>query len=237
MRAAFAVAAFVMILAGCANSGMPSFPSAAMETRGQASLQPKAIKYLAVADYDNQIVVFDGSYHVAFTIEEGLNDPVCVAFDNRGNIYAANTLGGNVTEYDRAGKLTFTYASSLSEPGCVTSDSKRNVYVTDFNHNQPGVVQEYPQHVSSPLYSCMTGLANGGVAVDPNGDVFVTGNNPKSGAANILEYKGGLHGCRFENVVRHARFRNGDSNRPEGRSGRRRSTVLCRDPSEAVRPY
>lgn len=183
--------------AACGGTGQSPVIPAAAASAPSASRKPA--QRLAVAEYD-RIVVLDSSYQPLQTITQGLNVPGCLAYDRHENLYAPNAEGANITEYDPKGRLTFTYSTDLVEPGCITTDASGNVFASDFNHNTPSVVVEYPQKSNTPLASCSTGLANGGIAVDSNGDVFVSGNNRKTGAANILEYKGGLGRCHAKKL-------------------------------------
>jgi hypothetical protein len=192
-RSCFAAA--VLAMTACSGGVTPASRDAGTLPLANARPQAIAPKLLAVDEAGDQIVVLNSSYKPVVTIQQSLDVADCLAYDNRGNLYAANAYGGNVTEYNAVGKLIYTYASGLTEPGCVATDANRNVFVGDFNDNQPGKLVEYPQKSSVPMRSCSTGLANGGIAIDSAGDVFVSGNNPTTYGANILEYRRGLLGC------------------------------------------
>jgi DNA-binding beta-propeller fold protein YncE len=58
-------------------------------------------------------------------------------------------------------------------------------------------VNEYAQLSNYAIASCSTGLHNEGIAIDKNGDVFVSATDFNSSftTAHIIEYKGGLSGC------------------------------------------
>ena len=151
---------------------------------------------IAVSDWGSGAVeVLNPSYKLAETITDGLNGPDGDYYDAKGNLYVADYAGVNVTEYSKTGKLTHTYSVDLLDPVNVTVDKKNHVFVADYASGQPSVVVEYPQGRDNPIASCSTKLANEGVVVDSKGDVFVSGNN-SNGTANIIEYKGGLKGCK-----------------------------------------
>jgi hypothetical protein len=154
------------------------------------------LKDLAVSDFGTGAVeVLNAKYHLIDTITSGLNDPDGNYYDGKGEQYVANVAGVNVTEYNKGGSLIHTYSAGLADPVAVTADSHGNVFVADFGSFHASVVVEYPQGSNTPSASCNTGLANEGVAVDKNGDVFVSGDNPSAGGAGIVEYKNGLAGC------------------------------------------
>jgi hypothetical protein len=152
---------------------------------------------LAISDFGTGAdEVLDHTY----TLEQIVADPtVCPDgnfYDHSHHLYNADYCGSAVTEYDPRGNLIFTYtASGLSNPVGVTADSHNNVYAADFGGGNSSIVVEFAQGNTTPIASCSTGLANEGIAVDTNGAVFVSGNNPSTGVGTLLEYPNGLAGC------------------------------------------
>ncbi|MBV8531232.1 MAG: hypothetical protein JO104_07930 [Candidatus Eremiobacteraeota bacterium] len=196
-QVALAVAlAAAAALTACTGGGAPPFAGAGSGFQApqlDGGLKPP--KYLAVSEYSNVIVVLNGSYHELFTISEGLDDPQCVFYDRRGNLYAANPFAKIITEYNLQGQQTFVYSGGF-EPGCVTADRSGNVYVNGFNsQTQTSVIAEYRQRGIAPVTSCQVTFEAAGIAVDSKGDVFVTGRHG-TGPGRFFEYKGGLRGCR-----------------------------------------
>jgi DNA-binding beta-propeller fold protein YncE len=150
-------------------------------------------KDLAVGDFGSgAIEVLDSSYALEGTISTPADG---VWYDRHDNLYSANYSLVTVTEYNPAGTLLFTYTTGLGDPINVTTDHAGNVYVADYGFGSASVVVEYPQGSNTPSASCSTGLANEGIVVDTTGAVFVSGNNPNTGSANLLEYPSGLSGC------------------------------------------
>jgi len=155
------------------------------------------LRELAVTDFGSRAVeLLNAAYKETGTIASGLNGPDGDFIDANGNLYVANYAGVDVSEYDKSGTQTGTYSSGLKDPVGVTVDTKGNVYVADYGSVTASVVVEYAQGRNTPLHSCSTRLANEGVAVDSSGDVFVSGDNTRAGGGHLLEYKGGLSGCK-----------------------------------------
>lgn len=152
---------------------------------------------LAVTDFGTGgVVVLDHNYNPEGTINDSTFFPDGNFYDNSAHEYDADYGAAEVTEYHTNGSLMFTYtASGMSDPVGVTTDSANNVYAADYGSGAASIVVEFPQGSSTPIASCSTGLANEGIAVSSSGAVFVSGNNPNTGAGNILEYTNGLAGC------------------------------------------
>jgi hypothetical protein len=163
--------------------------------RTTARARPPAA--LAVTDFGTGAVeVLNKAYRLASTITDGVSTPDGDFYDANRNLYVANAMGGDVTEYNAKQKLIFTYSSGLTDVVDVTVDKNGNVYAVDFGDNSPSRVAEYPPNSTVPAAVCSTELANDGVVVDPSGDVFISGFNVQTMQGNIVEYKHGLMGCR-----------------------------------------
>jgi hypothetical protein len=149
---------------------------------------------LAVSDFGtNAIEILDKKFKLKETITAGLNLNDGDWYDRRGNLYVANYGGDTVTEYPPNGTApSFTYSdAALHDPVSVTVDSSGNVFVAN---NLLHDVVEYPQQENIPSFDCDTGLNNEGVAVDHNGDVFVSGNSANQ-PGSLVEFDRGLAGC------------------------------------------
>jgi hypothetical protein len=152
----------------------------------------------AVSDFGTAATeVLDHTYTLEQTIADANNCPDGNFYDKNHRLYDADYCAAAVTEYSNSGTLLFSYAASgMSNPVGVTTDSANNVYAVDYGGGSASIVVEFPQGSSTPIASCSTGLANEGVVVDSStGAVFVSGNNPSTGAGNIIEYASGLSGC------------------------------------------
>jgi len=223
IQALGAVAA-IALLAGCSGSGstMPATKNIGNQShvrqsmvRPQTGVAPQFLESihfgrhpgvnpntpgprdLAVSDFGTGAdEILDHTY----TMEGSVSDPTFCPdgnfYDRAHRLYNADYCGSQVTEYNTAGTMIFSYvASGMSNPVGVTVDSSNNVYAADYGGGSASIVVEFPQGSSTPIASCNTGLANEGIVVAPNGAVFVSGNNPNTGAGNILEYSSGLAGC------------------------------------------
>jgi hypothetical protein len=211
-----ALACGLIFLAACSGgssttapgSATPAFsvvPQRGIRSQGVIPADLRPPLRLAVTNFSGPsnpqgVAVLNRSYRQIRTIAD--NIPAGDSYDSNGNLYVANPVGPNVTEYDKLGVLTFTYSSGLIDPSGVAVDGSGNVYVADWNTDQASVVVEYPQNSNTPLFSCNTGLANTDVAVEKNGNVFVAGDTPGKGtdAGFIVEFKHGLSGCKVKTL-------------------------------------
>ncbi len=158
----------------------------------------KGLKALFVTDFGTGEVEIlkNGTYASDGTISDGLDGPDGDWIDSKGNFYVANYAGPNIQEYKPKGSSpSFTYSASITDAVGVSTDSEGNVYEADYNDGGEGYVNEYKQGSNTVAATCSPGGSVEGVAIDKSGDVFVDFNNPNTGHANIVEYKGGLSGC------------------------------------------
>jgi len=197
----------VAALAGCAGSTPSGAYTPAVQTRiaslPSSSAPATLPRWLYVTQTDpNGVKIFrNGTYKSIGTIFSGINGPAGDFLDKNGNLYVANLTGANVTEYAPFAKTpSFTYSQNMQAPNSVATDTNGNVFEADRGVGSTGGnVNEYSQKVNSMVVSCPPGLHSGGntgaygVAVDKNGDVFVSYGLPGSGGAHIDEYMGGLH--------------------------------------------
>lgn len=213
LTAAVATSA-VALFAGCGGESQGSAPALPPSRTTQAESVRATTVRLEVAQPPKELAVADpgvGQGEIEFlnssyakenkVITHGINTPTDVYYDRKENLYVTNIQGPYVTEYDKKRALAFTYSSGLVSPTSVTTDASDNVYVADDPlSDSSSVVVEYPQGSNTPIATCATGLGNTGIAVDGNGNVFVAGINENIGSYRvtsiILEYKGGLKGCK-----------------------------------------
>jgi hypothetical protein len=146
----------------------------------------------------------------------GLNDPVGVALDPRGNIYVVNQAGltglGTVTIYpagsngDAAPIKSFAAGGKrVMRPSGIALSANHEIYVTNQSLVGGGsAVQVFsvgPRWQISPTNviegSCSGMNSPQGVAVDASGDIYVANNGagPESLAPAVAMYAAGSQGC------------------------------------------
>ena len=128
-------------------------------------------------DGNGVLVLKNKSYRRSGEITKGLNGADGLWVDVHGNLYVANYNGQNVTEYKRGSFVpSCTYSEGLADPIDVTTDKTGNVYVANASiySSYPGSIDEYPQcrNSVSKIYDVSGDPV--GVAVDGQGDVFVS---------------------------------------------------------------
>jgi sugar lactone lactonase YvrE len=177
LSTAFAAA----FLVSCGGSATPVAPQtgAVGASRAQTSnpVKPKLHLYVDSAGAATVSVFSPGAFAPVRTISKGLDQPMALAFDAAGNLYAGNT--NSVTVY-RRGSAHLIRKIDLSDPGgCV-------VYAMAFDHDGylyiacvsaasgPGYVAIYRPHSSQRL-ATITSHVNEpvDVAVNHNGMVFI----------------------------------------------------------------
>ena len=98
-----------------------------------------------------------------------LNDPQSVALDSAGNLYIADT-GNNALRKITPGGVISTVSTQLNGPSYVAVAPDQSIYIADTGNNR------LVRFTSSPVPSTVTQLlAPTAVAIDPQGDVFATG--------------------------------------------------------------
>ena len=190
-----AAVASAFLLAGCSEgwsqglaSSVPRMPR--MAGPSQNAKIPGCL-YIsnAVSAKGNTVEVYEsGTYKHIGEITKGIRNAEGLWVDKAGNLYVANSGGGNVTEYAPGGTTPIcTYSKKLVGPIDETTDDAGNVYVVDFNHDQsPGYIDEYKQcsNAIAARYSIISPPE--GVAVDAQGDVFVLYTTVAGGALRNL---------------------------------------------------
>ena len=180
--AATTIAGAAVIFASGCSAGSQGPVSAIPGAISPGIVSPNAIpKDLYVSNAVSQTVdtieVYGNRhYRHVRTIAKGVKHAEGLWVDTAGNVYAANSSAGTVTEYAPGGKSPIcTYAKTLASPIDEATDSAGNVYVVDFNNfKSPGYIDEYKQCSNSIVarYSIVTPPE--GVAVDRQGDIFVS---------------------------------------------------------------
>lgn len=134
-------------------------------------------------------------------ITNGIKTPAGNWVDKDGNVYVANQKPdpGDVTEYDSELNLKFTYNDIyIFRPVAVRTDSAGNVYIAG-----GGSVFEFAQGTNHTIAACHFGLSHDllGVAVNRQGDVFISDYDGNGPTERIREYPRGLAGADCAGVI------------------------------------
>ena len=175
--------------------------------RAASRLWPKGVAYLYVVDLcEPSIDVLNSkTYYELGFITSGLDQPQDVWVDRKGNLYASNLFGGDITEYARGdwSAPIFTYSANMSEPYVVTTDANGDVYEGDANN---GYINEYYQQQNNNTVASCQPIAGGfdgiiALAVDSHNDLFAEIFDALNGNYELVEYPGGLAGCPTPTVL------------------------------------
>jgi len=192
----------VALLEGCSGYGSLGMPSPSFEAGNEPQAEigsSTTLKELAVSDLGggtilSRIELLNKTYEFTGTITDGIDGATGDWFDSHGNLYVGNYAIPMVQEYAKGkSEPAFTYSSGLERPYSITTDAAENVYVADeYNpYGSGGGVLEYAQGSNTVLAQCLNSVNETGVAIDKHGDLFSSGTN-----GTLLEYKGGLSGCK-----------------------------------------
>ncbi|MGA8534940.1 MAG: hypothetical protein WB615_12605 [Candidatus Tumulicola sp.] len=149
--------------------------------------------YIFVSDAGSTVQVLKTkTYKNIGSITSGVSGSDGLWADKAGNVYVANFLGDNVTEYPSgSGSPSCTYSTGLVDPINVTADDAGNVYVVDFNNfNNPGYIYKYAQCSNTLAKKYAVNKGPEGIAVDKHGDIFVSYHGANSNGA-FEEFKRG----------------------------------------------
>jgi len=181
---AVCVGATIGLLAGCSGSSPVPIAGATSSSGFSPGMAARA-HYLYVSNAGNSVTVLSAkSFQHVGEISDGLNGADGLWVDTKGNFYVANYSAPNVTEYKPgASKPSCTYSAQLVDPTNVTTDTSGNVYVVDLNYaSYPGYIYKYAQCEGNVVaHSYTIDVAPSGVAVDAQGDVFVSYASPYGG--------------------------------------------------------
>jgi DNA-binding beta-propeller fold protein YncE len=180
-----------VMLTACVQMQPPLGTARAASRGSHASGKILDYLYVSVQGAREVEVFANGSYQKVGAITRGIEAPAGLFLDDGGNLYVANYLGGDITEYAHgSAHPKFRYGARMVEPLDVSVDRDGNVYAADFRGKFVG---EYRQASNKVVKSCAEAGYVWSVAVDAPGDVFVAAGS--TGGGSIGEFAGGLSGC------------------------------------------
>jgi sugar lactone lactonase YvrE len=122
----------------------------------------------------------------SLTISQGVSQPWGVAVDSHGTVYVGNMNGGYIDEYPAGSTAPSTTITGLNAPAQMVFDKADNLYVAD---DAGSSVDEVPFGQTKAISLDLRGLQNPvGVALDSNGDIFVSDVGPINPTDDVLVY-------------------------------------------------
>ena len=150
--------------------------------------------YFYVSSFaNNNITRFDSSGNYSVFADTDLNGPCGLAFDNSGNLYAANQNNDTIVKFDPNGNVTVfaTAASGLVAPHYLAFDTNGNLYVSNIG---TGTILKFDQEGNVTVFA--SGLdAPQNVAFDGNGNLYVS-----NWDGNILKFDASGNATVFGSV-------------------------------------
>jgi len=126
---------------------------------------------LYVACDNNKIYEFNSNGVESVFATTGLNNPVGLAFDSSGNLYAANFGNNTIEEFGTNGVGSLFANTGLYEPAGLAFDSSGNLYVANY---MGGIVRFDTNGVVSMFAPYSSDMAQpAGLAFDSNGNLYV----------------------------------------------------------------
>ena len=153
--------------------------------------------YISDLGYSAVQILKNKGFFVQGSITAGLSLPAGNTLDRAGNLYVADYGNTVINEYRPGIAQPFqTYSAGMIFPVNVTVNREGDVFEADYGNGleYDGLVNEYKQGRNKVTLTCSPSGSVESVAVDSAGDVFVAYNLQSGG--KVLEYKGGLAGCK-----------------------------------------
>ena len=123
---------------------------------------------------DNTIYKIDSSGNVSVfaTASSGLNYPLGLAFDNSGNLYAANDGNNTIEEFNSSGTGSVFATSGLNAPTGLAFDASGNLYVANYDNN---TIEEFNSSGTGSVFATATSGVDHpyGLAFDSKGNLYV----------------------------------------------------------------
>ncbi len=119
----------------------------------------------------------------------GVSQPVALAFDSSGALYAANKQGSTVTKYTPGSTSPTATLTGLNGPDALAFDAAGNLYVANYFAGNSGTISVFHPGAVHPS-ATLTGVAYPvALAVDRNGNLFVA--NSGNASTTVSEFAPG----------------------------------------------
>ena len=199
-----------------AGTGPGTFSTAATTLSDPSLDNPRGLAFDARGDlfaanlhpggsdpYEGSITEFaagtaPGTFGATTTMTDpSLNNPVGLAVDARGDLFAANIFGNSITEFlagptpGTFGPATVVTAPSLNGPFGLAFDASGDLFAADFYGRN---ITEFAAGATPGTFGAASTILNSpgyfplGLAVDAHGDLFVSNLAANSGAHSITEF-------------------------------------------------
>jgi sugar lactone lactonase YvrE len=183
------------------------------DSRGNGSVYASGLNWPDSLSFDNRgnlyaanpgsmtITKFDTSKNRSTFASWTYEQPVSVACDRNGNLYAAvkSSYGGQdyIMKYDSSGSGDF-FARSLTGANNLVFDSAGNLYATtyDFNADKPGKILKFDNNGNNSIYVSNIDYPQG-LAFDKNNNLYIASTQGGYPNGTITKYDPSGHSSIF----------------------------------------